>query len=62
MTVTNVDVNTDAKALTVTARFDASIEQVWQLWANPRKLERWSGPAHLPATMVEHDLTAGGSG
>ena len=61
MTVASVDVDTDAKTLTVTARFDASIEQVWQLWANPRKLERWWGPPTYPATMVEHDLTAGGS-
>ncbi len=37
MTVTNVDVNTEAKTLTVTARFDASVEQVWQLWADPRE-------------------------
>ncbi len=58
MTVTNVDVNTDAK--TLTARFDASVEQVWQLWANPRKLEQWWGPPTYPATMVEHDLTEGG--
>lgn len=60
MTVTNVDVNSEAKTLTVTANFDASIEQVWQLWANPRKLEQWWGPPTYPATMVEHDLTVDG--
>ena len=60
MTVTNVDVNTEAKTLTVTAHFDASIEQVWQLWANPRKLEKWWGPPTYPATVVDHDLTVDG--
>ncbi len=60
MTVTNVDVNTEAKTLTVTAHFDASIEQVWQLWANPRKLEQWWGPPTYPATVVDHDLTVDG--
>lgn len=60
MTVKNVDLNTEAKTLTVTAHFDASIEQVWELWANPRKLERWWGPPTYPATMVEHDLTVDG--
>lgn len=61
MTVTKVDVNSEAMTLTITAQFDASVEQVWQLWANPRKLEQWWGPPTYPATVVEHDLTAGGS-
>ncbi|GII97498.1 SRPBCC family protein [Sinosporangium siamense] len=26
---------------TVTADYDASPEQVWRLWGDPRKLERW---------------------
>ncbi len=60
MTVTNVDVNTEAMTLTITAQFDAPIEQVWQLWANPRKLEQWWGPPTYPATVVEHDLSAAG--
>jgi uncharacterized protein YndB with AHSA1/START domain len=33
---------------------------VWQLWADPRQLERWWGPPTYPATMEEHDLTPGG--
>ena len=60
MTVTNVDVNTEAKTLTVTAHFNATIEQVWELWANPRKLEQWWGPPTYPATVVEHDLAVDG--
>lgn len=60
MTVSNVDVNNEAKTLTITAQFDASTEQVWQLWANPRKLEQWWGPPTYPATVVEHNLIAGG--
>lgn len=60
MTVTNVDVNPEAKTLTVTAHFDATAEQVWQLWANPRKLEQWWGPPTYPATMVDHDLSVDG--
>ena len=60
MTVTDVDVNTENKTLTVTATFDASVERVWQLWADPRKLEQWWGPPTYPATMVEHDLSVGG--
>ncbi len=61
MTVTNVDVDNEAKTLTITAEFDASVDQVWQLWDDPRKLEQWWGPPTYPATVVEHDLTVGGS-
>jgi uncharacterized protein YndB with AHSA1/START domain len=52
----------DLEALTmvVVAEFDASIEQVWQLWADPRKLERWWGPPQWPATFTTHDLVSGG--
>jgi uncharacterized protein YndB with AHSA1/START domain len=49
--------------MTVTSvenHFDASIERVWQLWADPRQLERWWGPPTHPATVDQHDLTPGG--
>jgi uncharacterized protein YndB with AHSA1/START domain len=60
MTVTSIDKDLDALTLTLVAEFDAPIEQVWQLWADPRKLERWWGPPSYPATVLEHDLTPGG--
>ena len=46
--------------LTATVELDAAVEDVWQLWANPRLLERWWGPPTYPATFVDHDLTPGG--
>jgi dihydrofolate reductase len=42
--------------MTIEAEFDASPERVWQLWANPRQLERWWGPPKYPATFTRHDL------
>ncbi len=33
---------------------------MWQLWADPRQLERWWGPPTYPATVEKHDLTPGG--
>jgi uncharacterized protein YndB with AHSA1/START domain len=59
MAVTSVEKDYDNLQLILTADFDATIEQVWQLWADPRKLERWWGPPTYPATFVEHDLTPG---
>jgi uncharacterized protein YndB with AHSA1/START domain len=60
--VTVVTTSKDLEALTmvVVAEFDASVEQVWQLWADPRKLERWWGPPEWPATFTTHALIAGG--
>jgi uncharacterized protein YndB with AHSA1/START domain len=60
MTVTNVVKDTEALTMQVTAEFDADVDRVWQLWADPRKLERWWGPPTYPATVVDHDLTPGG--
>jgi uncharacterized protein YndB with AHSA1/START domain len=60
MSVTSVDKDFDALTLTVIADFDATVERVWELWADPRLLERWWGPPTHPATVIEHDLTSGG--
>jgi uncharacterized protein YndB with AHSA1/START domain len=60
MTVTRVDKDYESLTLTLVAEFDAPIEGVWQLWADPRQLERWWGPPTYPATVESHDLTAGG--
>ncbi len=60
MTVTSVHKDPEAMTMTITAEFDAPIGRVWQLWANPRQLERWWGPPTYPATVVDHDLTPGG--
>lgn len=61
MTVTNVTKDHEALTMTVTAEFDATVKRSWQLWEDPRQLERWWGPPTHPATVVDHDLTPGGS-
>jgi uncharacterized protein YndB with AHSA1/START domain len=60
MTVISVEKNYESLSLTLVADFDAPIERVWQLWADPRQLERWWGPPTHPATVEKHDLVAGG--
>jgi uncharacterized protein YndB with AHSA1/START domain len=59
MTVTAVRKDADALTMTLTAEFDATPERVWQLWADPRQLERWWGPPTYPATFTTHDLAPG---
>ena len=60
MTVTNVAKDADALTMTLTAELDAPVERAWQLWADPRQLERWWGPPAYPATVVDHELVPGG--
>jgi uncharacterized protein YndB with AHSA1/START domain len=60
MSVISVDTDYDNLTLTLTADFAAPIDQVWELWSDPRKLERWWGPPSYPATLEKHDLIPGG--
>ena len=59
MTVTAVRKDHDALTMTIDAEFNASPDRVWQLWADPRQLERWWGPPTYPATFTQHDLSPG---
>lgn len=61
MPVIDVRKDPETLTLTLTARFDAPVEQVWQVWENPRLLERWWGPPTYPATVVAHELAPGGT-
>ncbi|WP_427129165.1 SRPBCC family protein [Pseudarthrobacter sp. S9] len=60
MTVTSSVKNLEALSLTFVAEFDASVERVWQIWEDPRQLERWWGPPTWPATFAKHDFVPGG--
>jgi uncharacterized protein YndB with AHSA1/START domain len=60
MSVTSVDKDLDGLTVTLVADFDAPVERVWQLWADPRLLERWWGPPTHPATVEQHDLAPDG--
>lgn len=60
MTVVSVDKDFLNLRLILVADFDAPIDRVWELWADPRQLERWWGPPTHPSTVEEHDLTVGG--
>ena len=61
MTITSVDTDYDSLTITVIADFDNPIDQVWELWSDPRKLEQWWGPPGYPATVEKHALTPGGA-
>lgn len=60
MPVIDVTQDLEARTLTIVAEFAAPIARVWQVYADPRQLEKVWGPPTYPATVVEHDLTPGG--
>ena len=60
MPVTDVTNDAEALTMTLTAEFDAPLSRVWQLYADPRQLEKVWGPPTYPATVVDHDLRPGG--
>ena len=61
MSVTSVDQDIDTLTLTLIADFSAPAERVWELCADPRKLERWWGPPTHPSTFERHELEPGGT-
>jgi uncharacterized protein YndB with AHSA1/START domain len=60
MGITSVEKDYDNLTVTLIADFEAPVDQVWELWSDPRKLERWWGPPGYPATVENHDLSQGG--
>jgi uncharacterized protein YndB with AHSA1/START domain len=61
MTVTEVRKDRDAHTMSIESLWPATVERVWQLWADPRQLERWWGPPGYPASVSTHDLVPGGT-
>ncbi|WP_193103699.1 SRPBCC domain-containing protein [Brachybacterium sp. FME24] len=60
MPVTDISHDLDALTLTITAEFAAPARRIWDIYADPRQLEKVWGPKEYPATVVDHDLTPGG--
>lgn len=60
MPVTDIHKDIDNLTLTITADFAAPVERIWQIYSDPRQLEKVWGPPDYPATFVEHDLSPGG--
>ena len=60
MPVTDITHDLEALTLTITAEFAAPVERVWQIYADPRQLERVWGPPGYPATFTDFDFRPGG--
>ncbi|MER7165358.1 SRPBCC domain-containing protein [Micromonospora sp. NPDC000207] len=61
MPVTSTHRDEAALTLTVVSEFPAPVDRVWQVWQDPRQLQRWWGPPGWPATVDRHEFTVGGA-
>ncbi len=48
MSIVSIDKDVEGLRFVLVAEFDAPIVEVWELWADPRKLERWWGHRATP--------------
>jgi uncharacterized protein YndB with AHSA1/START domain len=55
-------IKSDPEALTLTAigEYPVPVQRLWEVWTDPRQLERFWGPPEWPATFTKHDLKVGG--
>lgn len=60
MTVVSTVKDAAQLTLTIVADLEGSPDQVWEVWEDPRKLERWWGPPTYPATFARHEFVVGG--
>jgi len=60
MTVISTTPDRENLEMTVVAEFDAAVDRVWQVWEDPRKLEKWWGPPGWPASLTTFEFTEGG--
>jgi uncharacterized protein YndB with AHSA1/START domain len=60
MTLITSTSDPDDLTMTMVAEFDAAPERLWDLYEDPRKLERWWGPEPYPATFTRYEFEPGG--
>jgi uncharacterized protein YndB with AHSA1/START domain len=60
MTIMSSTKDVSDLTLVFVTEFAATPERVWDVWENPRLLEKWWGPPAYPATFVRHDFVEGG--
>lgn len=60
MSTLQSELNRDERTMTISTDLVATPERAWQLWEDPRQLERWWGPPTWPASFTTHEFEPGG--
>ena len=58
--MTTKTTKTDAKTITIERTFDATVEDVWEMWTTKEGVEAWWGPDGFDVTVFELDVRPGG--
>ena len=58
MTAITSATNVQDLTMTMVADFDAVPERLWNVWEDPRQLERWWGPEPYPATFPRYESSS----
>ena len=51
---------TNDREIVITREFDASRELFWDVWTEPKHVEKWFGPFGFTTKVIESDLKPGG--
>ncbi len=57
---TAAESQTNDREIVITREFDANRELFWEVWTEPKHVERWFGPVGFTTKVTEHDLKPGG--
>jgi uncharacterized protein YndB with AHSA1/START domain len=60
MPITSMTRDPETLTITVVADFAADLQRLWQVYVDPRQLERFWGPPEYPSTFTRHDAAPGG--
>lgn len=60
MTIVSTTPDSDTLTVTIINDLAAPPARVWQLWADPRQLERWWAPPGYPMRFEKFDFVPGG--
>jgi hypothetical protein len=60
MPITSIEKDPAALTMTVAAESSASVDRLWDAYADPGQIERFWGPPMWPATLLRHDVRTGG--
>lgn len=60
MPITSVTSDPATLTLTVHGDYPVPVARLWDVYADPRQLERFWGPVEWPATFIRHDMAVGG--
>ncbi|MEJ7849235.1 MAG: SRPBCC domain-containing protein [Pyrinomonadaceae bacterium] len=57
---TAAETQTNDREIVITREFDANRELLWDVWTEPKHVEKWFGPVGFTTKVTEQDMKPGG--